>query len=508
MNKAKSTLIILLAFVQIFLLVSCDGVYTVSMTDGFNNFTEEPQNTSITTDTGKVQAPETVPYPLTENMFFTEEIISLCPESLTKEEESAITAELEAVLSKKDYSEAAKELVRDTFNAVMDGQKEFQALFGFLKPCGTAEYLRKYIIGPLDTMVNTLRFCGEKSPEDLEWLYDNYGDDPGFSGLTMDDKKTIVIIDNNVQDMNICALAHELHHAAVLQKHNISSSLIYNDLLEGEATLGQLSLIGSYYQSILDLMNGSVLYKDPENEDRYIELHGNGGAYYSIWSNKYFKLLALTDFETMDHFMLPAGETEIRKNLVKRYGSEGGLFYDSLQSAKEFDEVVENEARFLNLLYSRTNEITSAYDYAAYINLYRLYRRVFCARYIEQITIESNGTYESRTNEFTHPKLNYREYDTALAEQALKWEVFDGEHLTDNMKQVLAYSLIANLTPLNYIEYREYFLSREGFTVFSSYYTLEYEENGDIHINIYFPEEKIVHYVIYSIEGKYTYQRV
>ncbi len=438
---------------------------------------------------------------------FRASVLDAYPKTLSAQERQALTDELETLLAGKSYSETAKNLVRDTAAGILDGQAEFQSLFGFLKPHDTKTYFRKYFLNPLDSMVDTLRCCGEECPDDLRWLHETYGENPGFSGITDELDKSIAVVMSE-PGINTVVLTHEVYHAATLQQHFKDTTAFYYELMEGSATVYQLALLGSAYTNLIQLISGSTYYPNPDDPDCALYFNGLNGMNYSGWSNKYFKLLALTDFDTMDLFLLPEGELEIRKNLAKRYGKEGERYYDQLQSQKTFSEAVENEARFLRLFISRMQEIDSPEKCVSYLQLYRLYRRVFAAKYIRSEIIDHGPDIglESHDLELAHPLLDYAAGDRAMADMLLKWDVLNADALTKEEQGILAYALSARPMPRSYQEYSadQMALFGESFTLALSRYELGYNENGDTYVNTYGLDGSFSG-VCYSREGGYLY---
>ena len=504
MKTGRYILAIILAVIHIFVFTACsaenthisdsDGKYTGNTTADIMTGTSADSTTAEPSDSTRphdTEPPDIIPdigqeHNSVNNYVFTDEIRLSYPAELSSEERQQINAEVEELLSRKEYSDVAKTLVRDTVDAVISGQPEFQAMFGFLEPHGTEEFVLKYIIEPLDTMVDTLRCCGEETPDDLAWLYENYGDPPGFNGLTDEYNKEIIIVLGPDQNANTLFLLHELHHAVILREHDMFSSALYNELLEGGATIQQIAMTGSYYHTLGDLIVGSRGYIDPANDEYLIRFNGNGSFDYAYWGNKYFKLLALTDFDTMDLFAEPNGESKIRANLIERYGDEGGMFYDGLETVDSFYSAIENESRFLRLFTSRMDEAGTASELVSYYQLYRLYRRVFAAKYMYESYVEIDGSMELHEMEVAHPMLDYRTYDETMADALIKSGAVNTKGLTDEEARILSRILIVSPSPHDYTEYYQYrnILSNESFTDIRSKYIFEYAQSGDVSVRI------------------------
>lgn len=193
------------------------------------------------------------------------------------------------------------------------------------------------------------------------------------------------------------------------------------------------------------IRRGGKTYPDPANKDWGLVTRGNGSMLYGMRASVYFKLLALTDFETMQLYLKPKGELLIRDELVKRYGEEGGRVYDCLHyTDNQFELVLEAERLFLKLFTQRIGEVSSQSEMLSYVHLYRLYRKVFCARYASNTTRvdEKSGTLVSVQREKVHPLLNFPEADASVAAAVLKWNILNPE-LPEDMARAAAHVLVS-----------------------------------------------------------------
>lgn len=402
---------------------------------------------------------------------FSEAVLEeLAPAGLTDEERNLLYTELDALLEKKQYGETAENMIRYAVEEVICGQDGFQTLFGFLNPYDTYTYIRKYMLEPLESMVDEIRCCGSQCPEDLAWLRDNYGENPGFQGLADEHaKRVVVVMKSDLRDALV--LVHELHHMAVLKEHSVTDNTFYLHLDEGGSTLHQLTFLYSYY---LSSVGSYVQYMpDPNHEGYYLKIGGMGSQRYTKWSNSYFKLLALTDFEIMDLFLQPRGDRAIRQELIDRYGEEGGAFYDSLGTLRDFEDYLESESLFLKLFASRMEEIDSAADAASYAMLYRFYRNVFCYKYV--ISGET-GTVSAEHTEAQHQRLPFAKQDRLVAEELLRWSCLNVDGLSQEDANAVA-MLVASSYCLQ---------GREDANILAdALYQLKRLKNGDLKIYIW-----------------------
>ncbi|MBQ9083726.1 MAG: hypothetical protein IJY28_09555 [Clostridia bacterium] len=388
---------------------------------------------------------------------FTEAIRSNVPQKVPEAEAERLRQELERILVAKPYSAAAKTLVRNTLELLLQEYPMFQELFAFAKPYSVGDYVQIYMLTPLEYMVDNLYYACDDAPEDMAWLQQHYEDEVWFAGLTNDIEKWIAIVSydkiysdgHNVTKLDAGTLLHELFHAGTCCENWLVSSRMYGKLSEGGATIAKLPLLQTLYGTQFSQMHRKGAgYTDSADDSRWIELYGNHSGTYGIYASIYFKLLALTDFETMQLYFRPKGELLIRENLVARYGEDGGRIFDALQYQNvDFDRVVDTEQLFLRMFLQRLDDVSSADEMAAYLYLYRMYRKVYCARYLcnEFRTAEAGAPSASVPYEQVHPKLNYPEADALVAEAVLKWQILNPElpvEVADAVAEVLASTFI------------------------------------------------------------------
>lgn len=512
--KKRKIIALLLCAVQLFLLAACtprSQMQTSGNTQPSWQTSVFPTQRPLPSESSSAPQPTestvpTEPINTKSGYIFANKVQGMWPTGISDEEREKINTEMEELLETKAYTESAKQLVRETVEAVIYGQREFQMLFGFLKPYSTYEYVHKFVLNPLEKMVNTLRCCGPESPDDLAWLHEKYGENPTFRGKSDDINKVVVIVMDTQYEYNILALLHELHHMARSEKHWESSSSAYFDLSEGAASFHQLALLGTFYNSVFTVKNGSVGATDPDDKDCTIWLRGDGSPSYARRSNRYFKLLALTDFPTMNLFFEPKGELLIREELVLRYGEEGGTYYDTLYTADEFDQIIASEQLFLKLFSTRMEEITSDSEALSYALLYRLYRRAYCAQYTRKVQYETETGTSTWTQDISCPALPYQDYDGLVAELLLEWECLNVEKLNEEERRVVALYVVSPvmMDRFDARSAKTYYVTSDPFIPLREKYDIIYGENGDIVMNQWIAFN-FTHRVMYSRADGYFY---
>lgn len=508
--KRRKMIALLLCAVQLFLLAACTpGSETLAggntQASWQTSLSTLPPEGSAATKPAEPTVP-TEPVKTKSGYVFANKVQGMWPAAISDEEREKINTEMETLLEAKAYSESAKQLVRETVEAVICGQQAFQMLFGFLKPYSTYEYVHKFVLNPLDKMVDTLRCCGPESPEDLAWLHEKYGENPTFRGKADDINKVVVIVMDAKSEYNYLALIHELQHMAISEKHWEVSSSAYFELNEGAASFHQLTLQGTFYDSLFTVKNGSIGAADPNDKDCTIWLRGGGDPSYARYSNRYFKLLALTDFPTMNLFFEPKGELLIREELVRRYGEEGGTYYDTLYTASKFDQIIASEQLFLKLFSSRMEEIASDSEAVSYAILYRLYRRAYCAQYTRTVAYETENGTSTWAQDIFCPALPYQDHDDLVAELLLNWECLNVENLSEEERRVVALYAVSPVM-LDRFDARPantYYVTSDPLIPLGEKYDITYGENGDIVINQR-KTFKLTHWVMYSQADGYFY---
>ncbi len=376
------------------------------------------------------------------------------PTPITGEELLQINRELEEILSRKSYTPEGKTMVRDTVQLLCENYPKFQYLFSFLAPPDTAGYIRRNILFPLDTMVDTLTISDEQ-----------FG-----GGWAADATKEICIYVTQDQEYDCNTLIHELNHMLKSKEHWLVSSNLYQFLSEGDATLHQLSALGERkYRIMGDIRDISRDHSEPNSRTRFLRAGGFGGGNYSDYSLMFFKLLALTDFETMALFDQPDGEFLIREDLGRRYGQEGLDFYDSLTTKLDYNTLLDAERRFLKLFVSRVSEVESAEQMLSYLLLYRLYRISFAPAYLE---MEGD-----LIRELEHPQLDYSASDWTVAKAVLQWGVLNTECLNAEEAELAAFVVagrtVADGTDAYWERWdREFYQPIDPFLLCGAWYTV------------------------------------
>ena len=354
--------------------------------------------------------PPVATYPL-----FSPHALTAQPEAISQQALEQIHNELNAILAQKSYDETGETLIWDTVALLSENYPNFSYLFGFLDPPDTATFLRQNILAPLAAMVDTLT-C----------THNGTG-----GGSAADFNKEICIDMTGSRESDCMTLIHELNHMVTSTHHNMHSSNIYHYLNEGDATLHQLTILGGLqYRNMGDVDSADRRHFAPGSDTLCMQVGGFGGGNYADFSLMFFKLLALTDFETMALFDQPAGEFLIRDALGDKYGEEGLAFYDSLTTKLHYDAVVANESLFLKLFLSRLSEVRSSEEMLSYLFLYRLYRKAFSPEYLQIDT--------DTIRELSHPELDYHAADKSVADALLSWDVLNREGLTEEDARLVA----------------------------------------------------------------------
>ena len=368
---------------------------------------EIPEQTSLPPVTGDPQAGTTVTTTKTEPTRYPLFSVKAGPTPISGEELLEIQQELTDILAQKNYTDRAKTLVWDTVALLSENYTKFQYLFSFLDPPDTASYLRQNILFPLETMVDTLT-CSEEQ----------FG-----GGWAADATKEICIYMTFSQEDDCNTLIHELNHMLTTKEHGLVSSNLYRYIDEGDATFHQLSGLGQRkYRVMGDIKDITRDHPEPDSQILFLRAGGFGGGNYSDFSLIFFKLLALTDFETMTLFDQPKGEFLIREDLGRRYGEDGLAFYDSLTTQLDYGTLLDAENRFLKLFLSRLSEVDSPEEMLSYLLLYRVYRRSFAPEYLE---IDGD-----LIREISHPALDYVATDQAVADAVLEWGLLNTQALS------------------------------------------------------------------------------
>lgn len=361
------------------------------------------------------------------------------------ETKQALLDELEAIIAKKSYGSEAEDMLRRGFSETIDHYHNFQRTFAFLGAPDVSEYVRTYMLDPLDTMVNTIIY--EQSEGD-------------HAGSASDSTKTMFIAKGAANDaIEASILVHELYHMAVAKEHwNVDSSYHF-PLNEGGATIMELTLLGS--DRFYDLTTLDHTRHGFGNGTAHSIYFGKlGPTNYSLYSSIWFRLFSLTDFKTMENFLYPNGTDAIREELVRRYGKDGGIYFDRLLTffvSQGHDTAIDAESLYLELLGRRLKEIDSKQEMFSFIELYRMLRSVFGSDYVYQSTVEvMPDCLVSRTNDAIHPRLKYHTLDYLTAMAMLDHGILNTEELSDKEAYALAYSIIAPLWFDDPIEYRDF----------------------------------------------------
>ena len=97
--------------------------------------------------------------------------------------------------------------------------------------------------------------------------------------------------------------------------------------------------------------------------------------------------------------------------LKEHYGDEGVKFFDSY-SYSDYEHMLNSEKMFLKLFLKRLEEVKTQEEMLSYLQLYRVYRKLFCVVYKQ---IEDVGN-QRNTLELNHRELDYRAADLLVAQ--------------------------------------------------------------------------------------------
>lgn len=408
-----------------------------------NKDSQGGDNTQGTQSTQSAQGTISQPKESDTILVFNEAVLSTLPEPMSQETREQLLAELNQVFSQKQYGEQAETLIRSSMELLMDNYMNFQIMFSFLGVPDAETYIRDYFITPLRVMVNKVN------------VTNNAG-----NGSSSDYNKTMTISQSSNADMDATVVIHELWHMAVCIEHSQTTvGRLYFHLNEGGATFMQLTLTGSkLYESMINMRTGAVAAINLNNREQKIEFIHFGSFYYANYFAVWYKLLTLTDFDTMKLFLKPNGDLLIRQAMIDKYGEEGGHFYDLLLEWSKgkypkspYDSMIEIESIYLRLLKGRLNEIESEQEMLAFLQMYRITRLAFGSEYVR----DTSGNGVTNLETIIHPDLDYVGFDKAVADEVYKWHILNKGNLTDEQEYALAYAISAYPSNTGIEEYRK-----------------------------------------------------
>ncbi len=364
---------------------------------------------------------------------FTEEALQALVLKISQEDADEILLYMEQFLDRKDYSPHAKQQIRDTVTQLMWYYPNYQTLFGFLDPLDTKAFICDVFLAKLDGYVDHICF-------------------PCDHGETSADhqNRTLHLPLTNEAETN----AMNLIYLATLMPGNDS-------LRAGMAAVYAMTLIGSpQYSNLLSFTNGSSsMYREPNTDNRYLRyasgsiLRGASNQY----AKYYFRLYVLTDTETMLEYERTENAAVILDYLTEHYGSDGLRFYNEAMYTG-FEDALEGEKLFLQLFLQRLEEVETQEEMLSYLQLYRIYRKLFCLVYQQREIEETSLGNQSNVLEMDHPELDYRGADALVADAACRSGMIQTGVLTQAQTMELLKSLIGRREYADYDDYRDHFL--------------------------------------------------
>lgn len=353
---------------------------------------------------------------------FTEEALQALILEVSEEDAGEILAYMEEILSRKDYTPHAKTQIRDTVTQLIWYYPNYQTLFAFLDPFDAKAFICNVFLDALDTHVDDICFPCEHGKHSFDYA-----------------NQTLHLLLSNDAENNAVNLLY-LVTQAQYAKGDMSS-------------LYAMTMIGSPgYSNFGAFYNGSrTLYRDPDADGRYLffasgDFAERGSNY---WANLSFRLYALTDTETMLEYAQNVSSAQMEDYLREHYGEEGVQF---LRIAKynDYEKMIESERLFLKLFLQRLEEVESQEEMLSYLQLYRVYRKLFCLVY-QQVEIDGN---QRNTLELDHPELDYRGADALVAQAAYRSGMIAEGVLTEAQTMELLESLIGRRKCTDYEDNR------------------------------------------------------
>lgn len=359
---------------------------------------------------------------------FTDEALQSLVLEISEEDANEILSYMEEILARKDYTPHAKAQIRDAVTQLIWYYPNYQTLFGLLEPLDTKTFICSIFLDVLDENIDHICFPCEH----------------GKASVSYKDR-TLHLPLTNEAEVNAVNM---IYHVTQLSS-GVSLSLGMTDLYA--MTLigsGQYSMFGAFYSG------SHTLYRDPNAEGRYLTFasgsFSRNGSHY--WANMYFRIYALTDTETMMEYARTANKQVVVDYLKEHYGDEGVKFFDSY-SYSDYEHMLNSEKMFLKLFLKRLEEVKTQEEMLSYLQLYRVYRKLFCVVYKQ---IEDVGN-QRNTLELNHRELDYRAADLLVAQAAYRSGIIQEGALTEAQAMELLIHLIERRQCTDYEEYQDYY---------------------------------------------------
>lgn len=399
---------------------------------------------------------------------FTDEALQALVPEISEWEANEIRAYMEEILNRKDYSPHAKQQIRDTVTQLIWYYPNYQTLFAFLDPLDTKAFICNIFLDKLDAHVEHICFPCEHGRSSADY-----------------ESGTVHLVLTNIAEDN-----------AVNLIYLVTNMPRHDSWRAGMANLYTMTMIGAPGYNDLEAYThgGYKPWQDPNADNRYL-LFASGSRFGNETNNKaYFRLYALTDTATMLEYERTGNAEVIMNYLKEHYGDEGLLFYGKARYVR-FQDSLESEQVFLKLFLQRLNEVETQEEMLEYLQLYRLYRKLFCVIYQQkEIEVLPTGN-QSNVLELPHPELDYRSADALVAQAAYQSGMFEAGTLTESQAIELIMLLVGRREYADYDDYRHNFV----------YFTYDVLVIGDLRYKVYvFPNETSYRVTNYTYGYRYT----
>ena len=359
---------------------------------------------------------------------FTEEALRALVLEIGEEDVNEILLYMEKILERKDFTPHAKAQIKDTVTQLMWFYPNYQTMFAFLDPMDTKTFICSAFLDVLDEYVDQICFPCEHGSNS----YDG-------------ESRTLHL-----------QLTKEAPTNAVNLIYAVTKLPYLGSLREGMADLYAMTMIGSFqYSNFGAFYYGPLMrFEDPNAAGKYLYFASGGlsGNTINYFANTYFRLYALTDTETMHGYLEPNSDV-LGQYVMKHYGAEG-YQYVSNHKYTDYEKALAAEKLFLKLFLQRLEEVQTQEEMLSYLQLYRVYRKLFCLIYRQEEVEVVNGCNQLNVLEIPHPELDYRSADAKVAEAALRFGIIKQGTLTDAQAKELLMQLIGRREYTDYDDYR------------------------------------------------------
>ena len=389
---------------------------------------EEPYEQVVLPQIHKPGAPYHEPAENYGRPVFTEEALQSLILEIGEEDVNEILLYMGGILDRKDYTPHAKAQIKDTVTQLMWFYPNYQTLFTFLDPMDTKTFICSAFLDVLDEYVDQICFPCEHGSN----FYD-------------EESRTLHL-----------QLTKEAATNAVNLIYAVTKLPYLGSLREGMADLYAMTMIGSFqYSNFGAFYYGPLMrFEDPNAAGKYLYFASGGlsGNTINYFANTYFRLYALTDTETMHGYLEPNSDV-LGQYVMKHYGAEG-YQYVSNHKYTDYERALEAEKLFLKLFLQRLEEVETQEEMLSYLQLYRVYRKLFCLIYRQEEVEIVNGCNQLNVLEIPHPELDYRSADAKVAEAALRFGIIKQGTLTEAQAKELLMQLIGRQEYTDYDDYR------------------------------------------------------